>query len=176
MPRIFTLCCAPLFLVFTGCQVGNAGDDSDPENEIPEQGETQLKVACEAYLTVTGSLAPSGVTPGEEEGCIPDGTWSLQVTVEDVGDCTDIPINAEYVYVVSRDADDLAVMAYQGSDGNAEADRLIPGSAGGTCRANIEHYSADKLKVVYLQPHEDDLVISGSGTYELWEEVEVAPE
>ncbi len=165
-----SLSCAVLALLIAGCNVGDTGD------EQPEPGNTQYEIACEATLTVIGTLEPSGVTPGPEDDCLPDGTWTLQVAVDDMGDCAEVPINATYVYVISRDVDDNAVMDYLGSDGNPEEDRYQPGSAGQTCRANIEHYSADTLKVVYLQPFEDDLVLTGSGTYELWEEIEAAPE
>jgi len=151
------------------CNVGDVdtgpGGSDDPN--IPDPSDTQYQVACTAELNVTGSLIPSGVTPGED--CLPDGTWTLQVTVADMGDCAEVPINAEYAYVVSRDESNNAVMAYMGTDGNDELDRYMPGSSGGTCRANIEHHSTDDLEIIYLQPFEDDLIITGSGTYELWE-------
>lgn len=179
--------CVPLtlaaLLASAGCNVGSTGDgtnsDIDP-GPGPEPGARQIELVCSATLAITGDLTPPGTPPGPDAGCEPAGIWSLSVTLDDVGDCneSDIEFNDTYEYEVTLEAADPEgdvvneVMVYLGDDGNPEEDSYNPARSGGTCRANLTHYNDDLLKVVYLQPFEDDLIITGSGTFELWAPVE----
>jgi len=144
---------------------GGGGGNIDPGGQTIEE-----ILLCSATLTVTGSLAPAGEPPAADAGCVPEGIWTLNVAVDDPGDCApeDIAYNAQYQYEITRDADEQLVMTYLGSD-STEKDLFKPASAGGTCRANIEHYAPDGSWWLMLHPFEDDLVITGSGEFELYD-------
>jgi hypothetical protein len=151
---------ALLGLLASGCDVGESGDGPAPP------AEDQLALLCEATLTITGTFEQGGTPPAE--GCSAEGTWTVQVAVDDPGDCDSVNINDEYVYVVTRDEEELLQVDYQGSDANPDADSYKPGSAGDTCRINSEHFSADEREIVYLRAFEDGTTLTGSGDYELW--------
>lgn len=154
------------------CNVGDSGDgdgDGIDPGPGPEPGPRQVSLACEAELSITGTLEPPGTPPTEEDGCVPEGTWTLEVSLADPGDCDPdvIEFNEVYEYSVTIDGLD-EIMEYLGDDGNPDEDTYNPARSGSTCRANLTHYSPDGLKVVMLQPFEEDLDITGSGVFELW--------
>ena len=162
------LLCASLALVLVGCGVGEAGNGN---GEPGEPGENQLALECEATLTVSGTFAATG-TP-EPDGCTAEGTWTVQLAVEDDGGCPSVEVNSEYVYVVTRDEEELLQVAYQGDDANPDEDSYKPGSSGSTCRINSEHFATDLTEVLYIRAFDEGGTLTGSATYELWGE---APE
>ena len=164
--RLFLI--ALMTLGFAACDVGSGGDgDGDIDNGGTTVDEILL---CAATLNVEGSLAPAGDPPGPDDGCVPEGVWTLNVTIDDPGDCADddIIFNAQYQYEISRDAEEQLVMTYLGEDAGPD-DAMKPSSSGGTCRANIEHFAPDGSWWLMLKPFEDDLVVTGYGEFELYD-------
>jgi hypothetical protein len=132
---------------------------------------------CMAVMTVSGSLDPDPEAVGD--GCVPNGTWTLNVALEDDGGCTDaghppVFLNT-YTYLVSggvtggADDDGYEVVWLEDPD-DPNVDFRLKAKGGGECEATLEHWDDDGTTLVVLRPHEENLVISGSGTFEVYEE------
>ncbi len=74
--------------------------NSNGDGGVNVNGEADL--VCSATLATSGSLTPPGTPPAADAGCIPTGEWTVNVTVADMGDCTDVPINAAYHFTVTE--------------------------------------------------------------------------
>ncbi|MCG8424736.1 MAG: hypothetical protein MJE77_43150 [Proteobacteria bacterium] len=158
-----------------GCGLGSS--DGDDDNPDPDQG--ALGVLCTADLSVTGTFAPTNAPPAPDPNdpndpgwsCVPEGKWTVDVQVSDQGNCSEVPIAAQYVYTVTVDAETEEYIATYGDDPNSDFSYLKV-SIEGPCIGNFEHFSTDGKQVTTLRPHTadnpDDLTITGSGTYELF--------
>ena len=134
----------------------------DPVDEVPEG------VECQAELSITGTLVPPGAAPGPDAGCVPLGTWTLDLEVSDPGDCADIPFEPRYVYEVTGNIDDGYEYTYL-ADPDSELVRLKVTQGGpGDCEGNFEHYAADGMAMLLLKPFERDLAVSGTAYYETY--------
>lgn len=126
---------------------------------------------CEAALTLSGTFAPEAGTPAPaEQGCVPHGTWTVQVTVTDEGDCADVAVGTTYEYVIAGDGRDRTI-TYGGTEDTTLG---LSAGGGGECEGSFEHISAaaDGVHVVLLKPYTEPgtTAILGTGTYQLWEE------
>lgn len=152
-------------LLIGGCSdlgtVGPGDGDGDGDGDVVET------LLCQAVLSVTGSLTPSGIAPGPDDPCIPFGTWTVDVVLADQADCPDVEFDAQYVYEVIEDPDNGYLYNYPADPANPNI-RLKVTAEGGSCAANFEHWSADGKTLLLLKPFEDDLVFTGSGYYETY--------
>ncbi len=154
MKRIFS---AGWMVLLCGCFEIGGGDP--PFNPVDPQGGAQ-DIICEAELSLTGSLA-AAATPDD---CIPTGTWTVNVTVADDGGCEDIDIAGTYVYEVTGDQEVGYTYTFP-NDPDNENILLKVSSVGASCQGDFKHYSDDAMTVIVLKPFEEDLALSGSGTY-----------
>lgn len=148
------------------------GDNPDPlddgENEDPKE------VVCRAQLAVTGTIELSQAEPADRQGCWPVGTWTIDVTVADPGECDDVPIAEQYVYeiVLSDPNNTDAGWEYVfPADPDNEYIFLKVTEGGGRCQGSFEHYSDDRKQFTILRPFEEsDNVLAGVGEYEFYVE------
>jgi hypothetical protein len=105
---------------------------------------------CTAQLTVTGNLA-AAATPDPTMGCQPGGTWTVDVTVSDMGNCATVPVQQSYTVDVSGSARQESITHDHGS---GEDDELEIDAADGRCDANFELVVADsgQFDQIVLQP------------------------
>lgn len=150
-----------VFGLIAGCGTGDASGDP-PQDDLPEY------IDCIASLSLTGTFTPAGTPPTPEQGCLPEGTWAVSVSVSDQGECPDVPVDAGYEFVISRDGNDnlSATFAAQGD----REFRFSVSSDTGDCKANFEIAAADGLSLILLRPLEVEGAISGSGDYEHYSE------
>lgn len=147
---------------FSGCSgVGTVGDGTDPIDD--STGEL-----CSAALALAGSFQPTGTGVDEGGSCIPLGVWTFNVTVEDMGDCPDVPTVGEYVYEITEDADGY-ITTYLADPDNENI--LAKVSIEGECIGTMEHWSDDGKQMTLLRPYTlEDFSIAGVGEYEIFEE------
>jgi hypothetical protein len=142
------------------CSLGDATTDDDDDDIIGDPD-----ILCTAELTVTGNLAPAGATPGADDGCIPMGTWTVNVAVADDGGCTDVAVEAQYIYNVTLAENGTWAVAYP-ADPAADTYLTMRSSGPGDCEGTFQHTSADGTQDMILKPFERDLTITGSGTFD----------
>jgi len=155
---------ALLGIAAMGCDDLGAVDEGDDDDDVIEG------VECMAELSATGTLVPPGTPPAAEDGCIPLGTWTVQIAMVDPGDCGDVPFLPEYVYEVTGVEGDGYTYTYVGDPTNENVYMKVTQSGPGDCNANFEHYSADGMSLMLVKPFERDLVLSGSAYYETYTE------
>ncbi|RMH40875.1 MAG: hypothetical protein D6689_12520 [Deltaproteobacteria bacterium] len=143
-------------------QVDSPPGGGDPGDQLPDG------VACQAELSITGTLTPPGTPPDPAEGCVPVGTWTLQVAVDDPGTCDQVDHESTYVYEVTGDIDNGYDVTYQGTPAGEVYLKIT--SEGGACQGSFEHYSADGSALLLLKPFEENLAISGRGYFERYAE------
>ena len=146
----------------SGCGLGQT---------TPPDGGEELPFACNALLAVTGTLEPANPDAPADE-CVPTGIWTLEVTVDpaEPSTCEDVDIAPRYTYEVTQDQDTLEYFYVYREDPQSETVFLKVNASGGFCRGNFEHWSADGTRLILLKPFEDNLVITGSGAYEVYSE------
>lgn len=136
---------ALLGLALVGCDnlgaVEDMGDDDD--DELPEG------VACMATLSVTGTLTPPGTPPGPDDGCVPLGTWTVDIQMVDPGDCAEVPLRPQYVYEVTGSIDDGWTYTYVGDPTAEHVYMKVTQGGPGDCEANFEHYTPDGLSLTF---------------------------
>lgn len=155
-----------LCLGLPACTLGDVGPGG-PGVDVDERPEGVL---CEAALTVSGTLTPEGAAPTPDLGCVPQGTWTVNVTVGE-SDCGDVPVNATYTYVVTGVGRDQ-IITY---DGPEDSTLGISAGGNGECEGAFEHIWPGELPehhVLLLKPYFDagSLVIQGIGQYQIWDE------
>jgi hypothetical protein len=153
----------------SGCGVGSVstGDDiGDDDTTLP------ANALCQSELTITGTFATSTVPPPTEDlGCVPQGTWTLEIAVADVGDCEAAPVSDTYVYTVSGEGA-TQMIDYTGAAGE-ELTSGIHAGGNGQCEGSFEHIWAatdGEFHVAQLSPYfaPGTATMLGSGTYQLW--------
>jgi hypothetical protein len=142
---------------------GGGGDDVDP---LPG---TAL---CEAQLTLTGTMTPPGTPPTMDLGCVPQGTWTVEVTVASLGDCDAAPVPTEYTYSVEGTGHNETITLTNNTTQETQSLQINdPGD--GTCMGSFTHiWPSDDGGYHYVTLRPDaqswDGTISGTGTYQLW--------
>jgi len=154
----------PILLVIPlvpACDPGAVGPGGGSGDDIALQ--------CEAQLSVTGTIATTtapdpDVDPGS---CWPEGTWTINVQVADQADCADVPISAQYVYNVSRQADGAWIVDYP-ADPAADL-QLTIALESAQCRGTFQHFTPDGKGLILLKAFGDGSeAISGNGTFDLY--------
>lgn len=157
-------------LLLAACTPGSVGDDivGDDDNTLPG---TAL---CRSELTLSGTMiSPGGTVPPEEQGCVPQGTWTVNVVVSNVGDCDSAPVPATYTYEVVGTGDDETMTPTNNTD--QEAQLGIHANGSGTCEGSFEHIwpvGDGTFHVVLLKAEATswEQTIGGTGEYWLWAE------
>jgi len=165
-----TLFCAAIGLALAGCGLGSVGGGDDDFGYEPDP--VPENALCEAQLTLTGSFTPPGTPPGAELGCVPEGTWTINVAIGD-NDCGDVPMAGTYVYTVTGTGRDQ-VITYS-TPGAQDLALSIHAGGNGECEGSFEHiWPADggEFHVALLKPYFDPgtTTMQGRGTYQLWTE------
>jgi hypothetical protein len=159
-------------LLAAGCgdlgTVGPSPGDGDGDGDGDGGTGPADPLLCQATLSVTGTLAPSGITPVDGDPCIPFGTWTVDVTLADQADCASVEFDAQYVYVVSQDPDSGSYAYSYPADPNNPNIHLRVSAEGSACEGTFEHWSDDGKTLVLLKPFEDGLQLTGSGTFETY--------
>lgn len=156
-PVMFAMCALALPLA-VGCDAGGVASDP-PMDDLPEY------IDCIADLALTGTFAPSGASL-PEDGCVPDGTWTVAVAVADDGACEAVPVETSYEFVVVRDGNDTLSATYAQQGDQQFTFSVSSNSNNGDCKANFELGAADGYSLTILRPIEVDGVIGGVGEYE----------
>ncbi len=139
---------------------------STPENNTQTIGDEQEGLTCKATLAVKGVKRPSGQMPDMEEaeaGCVPLGTWQLEVAVQDAGGCADLNVPAVYTYEVSLDTDGQYQVKWLEDPANTQVQLRVGQEGPGMCKGSFEHRSADGKVSITLKPFEQDNGITGQG-------------
>lgn len=174
MARHFALV---LVLGLAACGVGGGGDDSgdDGGSGSGSAPPTEPVAACTAQLAVSGTFtAAAALDP--TAGCQPAGNWAVTVSVSSMGDCTTVPSKTAYAYTVSGAGRDTQLM-YSKASGE-DFTGAVEASGAGTCEGSFDHVLANGAKFDEINLHpslakvtdatQTTLVISGTGTYNLW--------
>jgi len=147
-----------------GTVEGGDDDDDTPIDETPEA------VSCMAELMVTGTLTPPGTPPAADAGCIPIGTWTVDVQLVDAGDCESVDFLPQYVYTITGDIDNGYEYVYTADPTSENVFMKVTQGGPGDCEGSFEHYAADGMSMVLLKPHERELAISGHAYFETYTE------
>lgn len=150
--------------IWSGCDTGTA---------TPGPGSNENEPSCTAQLTLSGTLVTAnGQPPPADQGCVPAGTWKVQVTVSDKGTCTDVPVKPLYEYVIAG-VGRATTIDYNAAAGE-EVNTSLAAGGNGECEGSFEHISmsavAGNYNLIALKPYfsKGTLVIKGNGSYELW--------
>ena len=158
---------AGLLVVFAACSGDPPGGGSGP---APDSNTT---VGCEAQLAITGTLTASAATD-PTGGCQPAGTWSVTVTVSDMGNCTAVPLKTPYTYTVTAPSGGPGTNITYG--GGGESTLNINGDDG-RCNGSFDHIvpNGSKFDEIHLKPRTPpfaqvtgtSIALTGTGDYML---------
>ena len=154
-----------LALTVAACTGLGDVEDPAPGDELDERPES---VSCQAELSITGTLVPPGAAPGADDGCVPLGTWTLDLELSDAGDCADVPFEPRYVYEVTGSIDEGYEYSYLGDPDSEDVRLKVTQGGPGDCEGNFEHHAPDGSALLLLKPFERDLVINGTAYYETY--------
>jgi hypothetical protein len=152
------------------CTPGSVGGDDviggDDDTSLPG---TAL---CEATLSLTGTMISPGTVPTEDVGCVPQGTWTVNVTVSDEGGCGSVVVPGVYTYEVVGTGHNETITSTSNTD---QEDTLgIHALGSGVCEGSFEHIWAvdGGFAVILLKADATswEQTIEGYGTYQLWSE------
>ena len=151
-------------LALSACDPGSVGDGTGPGPNV--DGTTNA--LCEATLLMSGTFAPNGPGVDADGACIPLGTWTVNVAVENMGTCESVPTIGQYVYDVIED--EGGYVATFRADPTSE--RIFTNiSIEGECQGHFEHYSADGKQYTMLKPYTNaDFTLGGIGSFEVYAE------
>lgn len=161
------------WLGLAGCDVGGTGGDDDDDDVQPDASDDA--VLCAATVTLSGTFtAPTALDP--LQGCQPQGTWAVTVTVASQGTCTTVPVKTSYSYTLTGTGRSTQISYARAS--NEEFQGNVSAGGSGQCSAFFEHilpsgssYALIALRPVIPKPPDPPvatLAISGSGDVELW--------
>lgn len=158
-----------LGVALAGCTLGTVGGGGPVGND---EDQRPAEVLCEAQLTITGTFAPPGTPPGAELGCVPEGTWTVNVAVGDEGDCGAVPIATTYTYTVVGTGRDQMIQ-YTTQTGE-EIWLNIHAGGNGECEGSFEHIwpAEGGFNVMLLKPwfEAGTQTMQGTGTFQVWNE------
>jgi hypothetical protein len=113
-----------------------------------------------------------GTPPTMDLGCVPQGTWTVEVTVSSEGSCGEVPMPTTYTYLVEGTGHNTTINPTNNLDQEAAVN--ITANSQGHCDASFEHIwpAADGYNVALLKPESPTWLqtIEGTGTYQLWAE------
>ena len=120
-----------IMAAFAACDTGSAS------GTITDAGDGRV-AKCTATLAINGTLTtPSGGTPPVDQGCVPQGTWNLTVSVADKGTCTDVPAKTNYTYTIAGTGRALTIE--YAAEGNEEVEKGVHAGGNGECEGSFIH-------------------------------------
>jgi len=148
-----------LFILATGCGVGDDGMQPDPNGRT-----------CSAVLTTQGTFTPDTTQPAPADWvtCWPVGMWTFTVQVAS-NNCSPAPTPAAMYQLKGttmpdQNGDPMPVMQYVGDTTRTIAKYSDGGS--GLCEGELDLYSADGKTVWLLKPELNaDNSLTGDGEY-----------
>jgi len=152
-----------------GCGVGSVSDDvaiGDDDSDLP------ANALCSSDLTISGTFVSETVPPPTADlGCVPQGVWTVEVTVGAINDCGEAPVSDTYVYTISGEGS-TQVIAFTGASGE-ELNSGVHAGGNGQCEGSFEHIWAaedGEFHVAQLGPYFEagTQTMQGVGTYQLW--------
>ncbi len=146
------------------CSPGSVADVEPPDVE---------RVECTSEFEVTGTFA-SSVTPRPTaaDGCVPEGTWTINLEEVAGGECASTKAQAQYVVVVAKVGAERR-FTLSNAMGTAERRMDISGGGNGECEMIITEISpatSPKYHHLAVKPFTEagGTAIAGSATYTLW--------
>lgn len=146
------------------CSPGEVADVAPPDVE---------RVECTSEFEVAGTFRTS-VTPAPTaaDGCVPNGTWTINLTEIPGGECSATKFQAQYVVVVAGQGRDKT-FTLQNPAGAAERKFGMSAGGGGECEMSLEEISpatAPKYHRLLVKPFTEPggTTIAGSASYTLW--------
>jgi hypothetical protein len=146
------------------CSPGEVADVAPPDVE---------RVECTSEFEVAGTFATSvSPPPTAAEGCVPNGTWTINLTEIAGGECASTKFQAQYVVVVAGQGRDKT-FTLNNPAGAAERKFGLSAGGGGECEMSIEEISpatSPKYHRLLVKPFTEPggNVIAGSANYTLW--------
>ena len=146
------------------CSPGEVADVAPPDVE---------RVECTSEFEVTGTFA-SSVTPRPTaaDGCVPNGTWTINLSEIAGGECATTKFQAQYVVTIAGQGRDRTY-ALNNPAGTAERKFGLSAGGGGECELSMEEISpatAPKYHRLLLKPFTEPggTVVAGAANYTLW--------
>lgn len=146
------------------CSPGEVADVAPPDVD---------RVECTNDFEVAGTFASSvNPRPTAADGCVPNGTWTINLTEVPGGECATTKFQASYVVVVAGAGRDRT-FTLNNPAGTAERKFGISAGGSGECEMTLEEISpatAPKYHRLLLKPFTEagGTVVAGSATYTLW--------
>jgi hypothetical protein len=131
------------------------------------------RVECTTELEISGSFATSiSPAPTAAEGCVPNGTWTIDLTEVPGGECATTKYQARYVIAIAGQGRDRT-FTLTNPAGAAERKFGLSAGGSGECELTLEEISpatAPKYHRLLLKPFTEagGAVIAGSANYTLW--------
>jgi hypothetical protein len=157
----WTLC---VLATLGACSPGEVADVAPPDVE---------RVECTTELEISGSFATSiSPAPTAAEGCVPNGTWTIDLTEVPGGECATTKYQARYVIAIAGQGRDRT-FTLTNPAGAAERKFGLSAGGSGECELTLEEISpatAPKYHRLLLKPFTEagGAVIAGSANYTLW--------
>ena len=155
-----------LAVLITGglaCDVGGTDPGGIPPKAV--DADEPALVECTAEFSLTGTLNPP-VTPNPGAGCVPTGTWTVNLAMTDPGNCAQaFEWQAQYVYSITGDSEIGYTYTYLGDPADENVYLKVT-AAGGTCNGSFEHYTNGTKDLLNIKAFEDDLLITGTAYFE----------
>lgn len=149
-----------ILVALGACSPGSVDDVAPPDVE---------RVECTTELEVTGTFATSVAQTG---GCVPNGTWTINLSEIAGGECATTKFQAQYLVTVAGTG---RARTFTLTNPAGTAERKIDISAGGNgeCEMSIEEISPatlPKYHKLLIKPFTEagGTVIAGHATYQLW--------
>ncbi len=131
-----------------------------------------LGIICESTLTVTGTYTETTPRPPDNQGtgCWDVGTWVVKAVVDFQGCDPLVPLEAEYVYEVTRDEEDQTNIEYMGEFDPERMNLKVTSAGDGLCHGGFEHFRADGVVFTFQPVKQNDGTLIGIGSVAVWEE------
>lgn len=150
--------------MLAACSPGEVADVAPPDVE---------RVECTTELELTGTFATSvSPAPTAADGCVPNGTWTIDVSEVPGGECATTKYQARYIIAIAGQGRERT---YTLTNPAGAAERKFGLSAGGSgeCELTLEEISpatTPKYHRLLLKPFTEagGSVIAGSANYTLW--------
>ena len=144
---------------------GLAACDTGSANGTPPDEPDKLDLLCTTEAALSGTFAVDGEAPV--------GTWTVIATLAGQGDCTAaVPVQPQYVYTVTQlldqDGQPNGFDVVLQNDPSPDTSFMKVTSGGGGYNGSFEHWTPAGTELVLVKPYEENGVISGTATYELY--------
>ncbi|HVV82143.1 MAG TPA: hypothetical protein VHE35_03660 [Kofleriaceae bacterium] len=146
------------------CSPGEVADVAPPDVD---------RVECTTDFEVNGTFATSvSPAPTATDGCVPDGTWTINLSQVPDGECATTKYQAQYIVQVAGMGRDRT-FTLTNPAGTAERKFNLSAGGGGECEMSLEEISpatAPEYHRLLVKPYTEPggNTVAGSATYELW--------